>query len=91
MKNLNFHSLHTIDKLATLRKLAKEVELEYYANQLQFQKFIDEIDDGYCYADHEMDERIAELNVILAKSDDLFTQMEVINDLVNETKSQLCN
>lgn len=91
MKPINFHSLHLIDKLALLRQMAKDVEKQYLEQNQRFQNFIEEIDDCYPYDDMSLDEKIIELNYIMAKQDDLLEQIEIINEVVIETRAQLAN
>jgi len=91
MKKLNFNSLHLIDKLAMLRQMSKDVEKRYLKQNQKFQNFIEEIDDCYPYDDMSIDEKIVELNCIMAEQDDLLEQVEIINELVNEARAQLSN
>jgi hypothetical protein len=91
MKDMNFQRLHTIDKLLYLRQRAKEIEKEYIANQRKFTDFIEEMDDVNLSDDAVFERKMSEINVIMAKSDELFFDLEEINQLVNETNAQLKN
>jgi hypothetical protein len=91
MKDICFQSLHTIDKLIYLRQRAKQIEKEYIANQRKFTDFIEEMDDENLGDDTVFERRMSEINVIMSKSDELFFDLETINQLLNETSSMLNN
>lgn len=91
MKNVKFLSLHLIDRLSLLRRLAKDADKRYKEQSLKFQNFIEEIDDCYPYNDMTVDQKIVALNVIIATQDDLLNEIIAINELVDETRAQLIN
>lgn len=91
LKETNFYSLHLIDRLTILHQMVDDINTQYRDQHQMFKKFINELDD--CYANDVMsiDEKIFELNYIMAKQDYLIEQLKAIRDIVSETKAQLSN
>ena len=79
----------TIHKMDILLARTREIEKTYYKNEKRFYKICDQIDDNYDM--NAVTEKCAELNIIMAKSDELLEEIVKINELVAELKLELMN
>jgi len=81
--------MYTINKLAALRRELDSLNRERDANQKIFNELCDKLEDNMCERDYE--EGSIQLQVILAKADDIYEKLHQVNETFKELKSELSN
>ena len=91
LKNDNYQLITYIQKLELVKKEVERVKKEIFEIQKKFQNFVSELDEGYNFDRMSIDQKIVELNIIVAKGDDLENELEILDSFMLEMELQLMN
>lgn len=84
-----FNNYTTIHRLIILRKELDELNRQRYINQDAFNKLCDRLEDNMSERDYE--EGTIQLQILLAKADEIFEKLQKFNAIFRELKSELTN